>query len=308
MDDEERESRRSSRRRVRDRDLRSRERFWVERPADLVALPTPNRSPVASFNDATKLVIVTAVALAVLRIRGWLVLLLVGLLLVVFAYYNRRGSCACDAEAERAPPSGTLRDSPTEETSYDECKVAMERRPAAIRVASAVSRAEVEPFSHLQLTPRLTAPRERAPVSMEQQRRHYEEYRSDIRRERDWYESVTFADDASRQEHSNRAHARGAPGEEEAEVYTISNAVAPSPRPVTAPRLPSSSGGDRFTRPGTSRTASGWIHPTQPSTSTPSPAASDHLEHYYQSMDDEREAKEHALSVEDESLASSIYG
>jgi hypothetical protein len=293
MDDEERESRRSSRRLVRDRGLRSRERFWVERPADLVALPTPNRSPVASFNDATKLVIVTAVALALLRIRGWLVLLLVGLLLIVFAYYNRRGSCACD----------------TEETSYDECKVAMERRPAAIRVASAVSKAEVEPFSHLQLTPRLTAPRERAPVSMEQQRRHYEEYRSDIRRERDWYESVTFADDASRQEHSNRAHARGAPGEEEAEVYTISNAVTPSPssRPVTAPRLPSS-GGDRFTRPGTSRTVSSWIHPTQPSTSSSSPAASDHLEHYYQSMDDEREAKEHALNVEDESLASSIYG
>jgi hypothetical protein len=113
------------------------ERFWVERPADLVALPTPHRSEVAAYNDAAKLVIITAIVLAALRFKAWAIVLAAGLALVMFVYYNRH------PRAQDAPPP------------RDERKGAMfQTRQHSRGQRRAVTDASVEPFTRLPLEPR----------------------------------------------------------------------------------------------------------------------------------------------------------
>jgi hypothetical protein len=117
------------------------ERFWVERPADLVALPTPHRSEVAAYNDAAKLVIVAAIVLAALRYKAWAIVLAVGLALVMFVYYNRHPRAQ---DAQR-----------------DERKGAMfqTRQQSSGQGRRAVTDASVEPFTRVPLEPLESRPR-----------------------------------------------------------------------------------------------------------------------------------------------------
>jgi hypothetical protein len=116
--------------------------FWVERPADLLELPTPNRSDVAVYNDATKLVIIAAIVLAVLKVRAWIVVLTVGLLVIVVAYYNKHPSSA----RRRAV-----------EATVEECK-------EVLREYKISDKERVEPF--VRMNGVLNAPREmRMPIS-----------------------------------------------------------------------------------------------------------------------------------------------
>lgn len=72
--------------------------FWVEKPGILLTFGYKDESYIsnqnklrggaARWNDATKLLIVTSIVLLVLRCRWWWIFLIIGLLVIVFAYYN----------------------------------------------------------------------------------------------------------------------------------------------------------------------------------------------------------------------------
>jgi len=151
------------------------EKFWVERPADLFSLPRPTKSRTSLFNALTQLVIVVAIVLAVLRIKWWVATLTVGIIIIMFVYYNGHPG----NKSGKSGKSGKRKhgqDSPrTVDLSYDECKVALEqgnKMKASFTVSTpvvsirkntrtAVSSASVEPFT-LHTEPRLDAPRKSA--------------------------------------------------------------------------------------------------------------------------------------------------
>ncbi len=131
-----------------DADDEEEEKFWVERPADLFRIPHPSKSRAALFNLLTILVVVGAIILAILRFKYWFLVLTIGLIVVMFVYYNGR------------PAKRNKTKTPTE-MSYDECKVALKRKKKMNRknTRTAVSSANVEPFT-LRVDPILEAPRE----------------------------------------------------------------------------------------------------------------------------------------------------
>jgi hypothetical protein len=64
------------------------ERFWVEIPSELFKITRCERNRASLFNDATKIVFLLAIALAILKCRRWHLVLLIGLVIVMFVYYN----------------------------------------------------------------------------------------------------------------------------------------------------------------------------------------------------------------------------
>lgn len=72
--------------------------FWVQRPGILLTWGCNNngcdtgqnqrRGGAATWNDATKILIVLSIVLLILKVSWWWILLLVGILIIIFAYYN----------------------------------------------------------------------------------------------------------------------------------------------------------------------------------------------------------------------------
>ena len=156
------------------------ELFWVERPSDLLRPPRPKRSKVAAYNDVTKLVIIAAIVLAILRVKGWALIIAIILLVIVFVFYNRYPCRNRNLVGERVPTEAT----------YDECKAVM---------TQVGRKSAVEEFTRPRLTPELDAPRghlkevstEPIPEKVPEDTFEYSEPVEEANKY-DWESSVTF--------------------------------------------------------------------------------------------------------------------
>jgi len=74
----------------------NRELFWVERPGDLLThfslIPLPCQSRETKFNAITRLFLILIIVLALLRVKKWGLILVIGLLIIVVVYYNTKRS------------------------------------------------------------------------------------------------------------------------------------------------------------------------------------------------------------------------
>lgn len=91
--------------------------FWVQKPGILLSWgcnsngcdtgQNQRRGGAATWNDATKILIVLSIVLLILKVSWWWILLVVGLLIIIFAYYNTHPygeevneSCASNNKAQ----------------------------------------------------------------------------------------------------------------------------------------------------------------------------------------------------------------
>jgi hypothetical protein len=243
------------------------ERFWFERPADLLRLPTPRRANASLYNDATKLVIIAAIVLAVLKVSYWVVVLVVGLLLVAFAYYNGH------------PPPRWAGD-----LSYGECKAAVAQEETTAmyegeddflssrgpqhqpRKVSVVSRASVEPFSRPHLQPKLEAPRSNARLD--------EAARATALRA--WASGTTFIGPSG-----DEVRVVKDKTEEDCQLYRIRGISSPSGAPLVSKGKHLKATAD------------------EPKNA---PEHFRHLQDYYESLEDDRAHVEYELALEEEAM------
>jgi len=84
--------------------------FWVQKPGVLLTWGCNNsgcdtgqkqrRGGAATWNDATKILIVLSIVLLILKVSWWWILLVVGLLIIIFGYYNTHSeynNCSCSS-------------------------------------------------------------------------------------------------------------------------------------------------------------------------------------------------------------------